>query len=344
MSVLKLILQNLYYPNSICIVASGSLFMKGWTPFVSCAYGHTLDSCPTNSDTKEAASDMDTHTDTPPVVAEDVSVPMEEERPELFANHGPWMLAEKKRRGRPKGPMGVPVERTSASRGSQCFCYFGPTYPGVGSETMPPFSQPHVQSKIHKHTTPYTCSLKDSPHVTVSPFGTLPCLTILEVSSPSVPVPSPPKPPDGQELSSLRIFPPNNSTDVTMKPGPVSQTVAPISKVVMDSFTWKSIPQLKDAGYLRLFMSIRMYRLNFANLLTFSLTVGRPWVIMGDFNEILDATGKQGRVSVDTTRCAKFRDWINHCRLRIKVSRDLSTLGEVFHTLMVAYLNGSTGL
>ncbi|KAJ4829438.1 hypothetical protein Tsubulata_006633 [Turnera subulata] len=255
-------------------------------------YGHTLDSCPTNSDTKEAASDMDTHTDIPPVVAEDVPVPVEEERPELFANHGPWMLAEKKRRGRPKGPRGAPVERTSGSVEMVSRSRFAllsehndqandspvtrtlvqpqevvstpvissppiqvqvsspsptnvpivskpsttnvPTravpMASAGSTTMQPFSQPHVQSKIHQLTTPSTCSLKDSPHVTVSPSGTLPCPMILEVSSPSVPVPSLPKPPDGHELSSLRIFPPNNSTDVTMKPGPVSQTVASISE------------------------------------------------------------------------------------------------------------------
>lgn len=40
-----------------------------------------------------------------------------------------------------------------------------------------------------------------------------------------------------------------------------------------------------------------------------------PWVLMGDFNEILCEMEKKGGVLVDQRRCFKFRSWVNKCGL-----------------------------
>ncbi|KAJ4838451.1 hypothetical protein Tsubulata_041033 [Turnera subulata] len=53
----------------------------------------------------------------------------------------------------------------------------------------------------------------------------------------------------------------------------------------------------------------------FEALLSFSQTVVRPWVLLGDFNEVTSAEEKQGGAPVNLLRCTKFREWIEDCHL-----------------------------
>ncbi|KAJ4844588.1 hypothetical protein Tsubulata_038190 [Turnera subulata] len=98
--VLKLVYEGL---DSIC-------FMCGH-------YGHGVDSCHINPEPKEAP-EMDNQSDKPTATSMTEEANIEEERPELFANHGLWMIAQRRHRGRPKTSKPILNEKATASPGS----------------------------------------------------------------------------------------------------------------------------------------------------------------------------------------------------------------------------------
>ncbi|KAJ4847601.1 hypothetical protein Tsubulata_002699 [Turnera subulata] len=67
--------------------------------FMCGLYGHTLDACRINA---EPSSEMPAGNPSPPMDAGGKSDEVLDLRPELEANHGPWMLAGRRRRGKPK--------------------------------------------------------------------------------------------------------------------------------------------------------------------------------------------------------------------------------------------------
>ncbi|KAJ4842083.1 hypothetical protein Tsubulata_009435 [Turnera subulata] len=124
-------------------------------------YGHTLDKClnnPLHEDEMEMANEGGGLSMNEPET-EKAEV---EDRPELISNHGPWMLAQKKRRGRPKAATGDPFRKMSGGQpsgpsGSRFTILHDHQEPEIGSGPGAEVrvSQPHGLStkKVSKSST-----------------------------------------------------------------------------------------------------------------------------------------------------------------------------------------------
>lgn len=51
------------------------------------------------------------------------------------------------------------------------------------------------------------------------------------------------------------------------------------------------------------------------NIKAVANNISGPWVLLGDFNEIVSEAGKRGRAPVDQGRCFRFIKWLNECKL-----------------------------
>lgn len=66
-------------------------------------------------------------------------------------------------------------------------------------------------------------------------------------------------------------------------------------------------------------------KLHFQHLKNLSDSVSKPWMLIGDFNEMLNCEEKKGRAPMDIRRCLKFREWVEGCKLL-----DLEATGTKF--------------
>ncbi|KAJ4847099.1 hypothetical protein Tsubulata_024172 [Turnera subulata] len=142
--------------------------------------GHTLDSCQINPNREAALTSMETHTELAAPIPPTSIIEVSDDRPELSANHGPWMIAQKKRRGRPKGLRATVVDKP------------------LGTSAAPSGSR---FALLSEHTEP------TSAHVTVTPPA-------LSMAAPIVAPPrTNPKPPTPvvQITPTVSILPSNSS-------------------------------------------------------------------------------------------------------------------------------------
>lgn len=56
-------------------------------------------------------------------------------------------------------------------------------------------------------------------------------------------------------------------------------------------------------------------KLCFDNIKELARGISKPWVIIGDFNEILGEVEKKGGAPLDHSRCFRFRRWLSDCGL-----------------------------
>ncbi|KAJ4848788.1 hypothetical protein Tsubulata_025772 [Turnera subulata] len=270
-------------------------------------YGHTLDGCSFHS-----ATEVNVDSDIPPEVVEkrgeEQMEDIEVSRPELVSNHGPWMIAQRRRRGKPRG----------ASTGS-------------GSNDL----------LLHQQASGSRFSILSEPNDsgTQTMVDGVSAMTAVDKEVSARPALITTKSANGKapmHAKDLVIMPPrpvaNKSMQVTHDYGCLFayvggagfQSIHEINKTagpgllptesllrgdLIGIFGWKRM------AFRVVYGPYGEERLVLYGSLVMVQSVTRPWVLLGDFNETISQDEKQGGVPISQARCDKFRDWIEECRL-----------------------------